>query len=91
MPRLTITYKDRVMFDDDVSEFSWSESENTIATKARMGGASGGAGNALMNILEKAAASQKSKTAIHASELRVQKLNTPDQGGDVATTWDTDP
>lgn len=72
MPKLTITYKDQVVFDSEVSEFSWTENANSVTVKARVGDAPAGAsGGGLMSILERAAASQKAKTAARAGELRL--------------------
>ena len=78
MPRLTITYKDQVAFDGEVSEFSWSENANSVTVKARIGDApAGAAGGGLMSILERAAANQKGKTAARAQQLRVAPVGEP--------------
>lgn len=88
MPTLTITYKDQVVFDGEVSEFSWSENATGVSVKARTGGAPAAGGGSLMGILERAAASQKAKTAARAGELRlaaaggepVESTDMPDDG-----------
>lgn len=94
MPKLTITYKDNVVFDGEVSEFSWTENATSVMTKARIGAAAAGmgagSGGGLMNILERAAANQKGRTATRAQQLRVAPVGEPDQEPDMPDDGDSE-
>jgi hypothetical protein len=64
VPKLTIIYKGRTIFDDDVREMDWKESDSSIVVKARTGDApSGGGGSGLADIIGKALQQKKAQHA----------------------------
>jgi len=58
MKHLTILYDGRPLFDAEVAEFNWSESETGISVKARTQSRSGGSG--LNDLLERMRAARPS-------------------------------
>ena len=79
MPRLTITYRDRVLFDGEIRELSWQETDTALLARAKMGVAPP-VGTGLIGILEKAMTAQRDKAAGELPSVR--KPNTPDLNGD---------
>jgi len=61
MKHLTILYDGRELFDADVAEFNWSESENGISVKARTQSRSNGSG--LDGLLERLRTARPSDTS----------------------------